>query len=161
MTSTTSWPVTPLLPETVAQRVKVTRLVTDRADHITGVATTAAAKEPVVFHAPIVIAADGASARPALVMGLQRDTSRQISTAARRYYRSPERSQAEYLELWADLRFPGERSVPAGVRLDLSHGIRLRQRRARCAASPQARNHGSAGHAGSMAGLYSSRLWAA
>ncbi|MET7311863.1 MULTISPECIES: geranylgeranyl reductase family protein [unclassified Streptomyces] len=87
--------------------VKVTGPVTDRAGRITGVTATVGAKEPVVFHAPIVIAADGASARLALAMGLQRDKSKQIATAARRYYRSPERSQEEYLELWADLRFPG------------------------------------------------------
>ncbi|MGY5030883.1 geranylgeranyl reductase family protein [Streptomyces sp. 900116325] len=87
--------------------VKVTRPVTDRAGRITGVTATAGAKEPVVFRAPIVIAADGASARLALAMGLQRDKSKQIATAARRYYHSPERSHEEYLELWADLRFPG------------------------------------------------------
>ncbi|MFF1833529.1 geranylgeranyl reductase family protein [Streptomyces sp. NPDC058231] len=87
--------------------VKVTGPVTDRTGRITGVTATAGAKEPVVFRAPIVVAADGASARLALAMGLQRDTNRQIATAARRYYRSPERSREEYLELWADLRFPG------------------------------------------------------
>ncbi|WP_392674897.1 geranylgeranyl reductase family protein [Streptomyces sp. LN785] len=87
--------------------VKVTGPVTDRAGRITGVTATAGAKEPVVLRAPIVVAADGASARLALAMGLQRDTNRQIATAARRYYRSPERSREEYLELWADLRFPG------------------------------------------------------
>ncbi|MEV8566362.1 geranylgeranyl reductase family protein [Streptomyces sp. NPDC051322] len=87
--------------------VKVTRPVTDRAGRITGVTAVAADGEPLAFHAPIVIAADGASARLALAMGVQRDKNRQIATAARRYYRSPERSQEEYLELWADLRFPG------------------------------------------------------
>ncbi|WP_328907397.1 geranylgeranyl reductase family protein [Streptomyces sp. NBC_00234] len=87
--------------------VKVTAPVTDRAGRITGVTATAGTKDPVAFRAPIVIAADGASARLALSMGLQRDPGRQIATAARRYYRSPERSQEEYLELWADLRFPG------------------------------------------------------
>ncbi|MEV8394259.1 MULTISPECIES: geranylgeranyl reductase family protein [unclassified Streptomyces] len=93
--------------------VKVTSPVTDRAGRVTGVtaaagaADTARAGEPAVYRAPIVIAADGASARLALAMGLQRDPKRQIATAARRYYRSPERSQDEYLELWADLRYPG------------------------------------------------------
>lgn len=94
--------------------VKVTRPVTDRAGRITGVGATARDKQPVVFSAPIVIAADGASARLALGMGLQRDMNRQIATAARRYYRSPERSQEEYLELWADLRFPGSRHYLPG-----------------------------------------------
>lgn len=86
--------------------VKVTHPLTDRAGRITGVTATTGVPEPSVFRAPIVIAADGASARLALAMGLQRDRSRQIATAARRYYRSPERSREEYLELWADLRFP-------------------------------------------------------
>ncbi|MER5897668.1 geranylgeranyl reductase family protein [Streptomyces sp. NPDC001876] len=94
--------------------VKVTRPVTDRAGRITGVGATARDKQPVLFRAPIVIAADGASARLALGMGLQRDMNRQIATAARRYYRSPERSQEEYLELWADLRFPGSRHYLPG-----------------------------------------------
>ncbi|MFJ4923010.1 geranylgeranyl reductase family protein [Streptomyces sp. NPDC088725] len=87
--------------------VKVTAPVTDRAGRITGVTAGTDGKEPLEFRAPVVIAADGASARLALAMGVRRDARRQIATAARRYYRSPERSQEEYLELWADLRFPG------------------------------------------------------
>lgn len=86
--------------------VKVTEPVTDRAGRITGVMAVSGAGEPVAHRAPVVIAADGASARLALAMGLQRDAKRQIATAARRYYRSPERSREEFLELWADLRFP-------------------------------------------------------
>ncbi|MGW2057899.1 geranylgeranyl reductase family protein [Streptomyces sp. NPDC001840] len=93
--------------------VKVTHPVLDRAGRVTGVGATSEAQEPVEYRAPIVIAADGASARLALALGLQRDKNRQIATAARRYYRSPERSQDEYLELWADLRFPGtDRYLP-------------------------------------------------
>ncbi|MEU3215818.1 geranylgeranyl reductase family protein [Streptomyces sp. NPDC006971] len=87
--------------------VKVTGPSTDRAGRVTGVtALTATTREPLAFRAPIVVAADGASARLAIALGLQRDARRQIATAARRYYRSPERSREEYLELWADLRFP-------------------------------------------------------
>lgn len=93
--------------------VKVTDPVTDRAGRVTGVTAVSGAGDPVVHRAPVVIAADGASARLALAMGLQRDTKRQIATAARRYYRSPERSREEYLELWADLRFPrSDRYLP-------------------------------------------------
>ncbi|WP_248869556.1 geranylgeranyl reductase family protein [Streptomyces sp. HNA39] len=73
----------------------------------TGTGAETPARTPADFRAPVVIAADGASARLALALGLERDPRRQIATAARRYYRSPERSQEEYLELWADLRFPG------------------------------------------------------
>ncbi|MFE4916448.1 geranylgeranyl reductase family protein [Streptomyces sp. NPDC056652] len=120
--------------------VKVTGPLTDRAGRVIGVtaaagttaagtAAGAAAREagaaareagaaagagkPAVYRAPIVIAADGASARLALALGLRRDPDRQIATAARRYYRSPERSQDEYLELWADLRYAGtDRYLP-------------------------------------------------
>ncbi|MFJ6183611.1 geranylgeranyl reductase family protein [Streptomyces sp. NPDC092295] len=109
--------------------VKVTGPVTDRGGRVIGVTaaaettaagaadgsaapaagagTAAGAGEPAVYRAPIVIAADGASARLALALGLRRDPSRQIATAARRYYRSAERSQDDYLELWADLRYAG------------------------------------------------------
>ncbi|MGW1192597.1 geranylgeranyl reductase family protein [Streptomyces sp. NPDC002559] len=93
--------------------MKVTHPLTDRAGRITGVTAVTGEKESLEFRAPVVIAADGASARLALAMGLQRDRSRQIATAARRYYHSPERSKEEYLELWADLRFPGsDRYLP-------------------------------------------------
>ncbi|WP_405896588.1 geranylgeranyl reductase family protein [Streptomyces sp. NBC_00727] len=85
--------------------VKVKEPVTDRAGRITGV-TAVSAAGTVAHRAPVVIAADGASARIALAMGLERDAKRQIATAARRYYRSPERSREDFLELWADLRFP-------------------------------------------------------
>lgn len=94
--------------------VKATGPSTDRAGRVTGVtAAVAGTKEPLTYRAPIVVAADGASARMALALGLQRDRRRQIATAARRYYRSPERSREEYLELWADLRFPdSDRYLP-------------------------------------------------
>ncbi|MFF3751508.1 geranylgeranyl reductase family protein [Streptomyces sp. NPDC002018] len=93
--------------------VKVTRPETDRAGRVTGVGAVTEGQEPAVYRAPIVIAADGASARLALALGLERDRNRQIATAARRYYHSPERSEEEYLELWADLRFPGsDRYLP-------------------------------------------------
>jgi menaquinone-9 beta-reductase len=84
---------------------KVIGPLTDRAGRIIGVrAEVGPDKRPVEFRSRVVIAADGASARLALSMGIQRDERRMIATAARRYYRSPERSQEEYLELWADLR---------------------------------------------------------
>ncbi|MFJ2218031.1 geranylgeranyl reductase family protein [Streptomyces sp. NPDC101062] len=102
--------------------VRVTHPVLDRSGRVigvSGVSVPAGPKkakepdEPTVYRAPIVIAADGASARLALALGVQRDKNRQLATAARRYYRSPERSQDEYLELWADLRLPGtDRYLP-------------------------------------------------
>ncbi|MFG3280512.1 geranylgeranyl reductase family protein [Streptomyces sp. NPDC048111] len=84
--------------------VRVTAPLTDRAGRITGVtALSGPDKEPVTFRAPLVVAADGASARTAVQMGLERDPRRTVATAARRYYRSEERSHDPYLELWADL----------------------------------------------------------
>ena len=88
--------------------VKVTGPLTDSAGRITGVRAQAGAdREPLEFRSRVVVAADGASARLALAMGRERDRQRMVATAARRYYRSPARSQEEYLELWADLRCPG------------------------------------------------------
>ncbi|WP_405674723.1 geranylgeranyl reductase family protein [Streptomyces sp. NBC_01511] len=84
---------------------RATGPLTDRAGRVIGVsAVTGADKQPQNYHAPLVIAADGASARTALAMGLERDPSRPIATAARRYYRSDTRTHDPYLELWADLR---------------------------------------------------------
>ncbi len=94
--------------------VKVTGPVTDPAGRIVGVrAQSAGEREPLAFRSRVVIAADGASARLALAMGVQRDPRRMVATAARRYYRSADRSHEEYLELWADLRVPGgDRYLP-------------------------------------------------
>ncbi len=60
-------------------------------------------KEPVTYHAPLVIAADGVSGRFPLAMGLAKRTDRPIGVAVRRYYRSPRHSE-EYLESWLELR---------------------------------------------------------
>jgi geranylgeranyl reductase family protein len=94
--------------------VKVTGPVTDAAGRIVGVTAEAGAeRRPLTFRSRVVVAADGASARLALAMGLQRDPGRLVATAARRYYRSAERSREEYLELWADLRCPdSDRYLP-------------------------------------------------
>ncbi|MEU9148621.1 geranylgeranyl reductase family protein [Streptomyces sp. NPDC048349] len=87
--------------------VKVTAPLTDRAGHITGVsASRGPDREPVRYRAPLVVAADGASARTAMALGLVRDASRPVAAAARRYYRSEARTDDPYLELWADLRCP-------------------------------------------------------
>ncbi|MFI8504425.1 geranylgeranyl reductase family protein [Streptomyces sp. NPDC085524] len=88
-------------------QVKVTAPLTDRAGRITGVtATRGPDGEPVRYRAPLVVAADGASARTAVALGLERDARRPVAAAARRYYRSPARTNDPYLELWADLRCP-------------------------------------------------------
>lgn len=134
--------------------MKVTEPLTDRAYRITGVTATTAAKEPLTFHAPIVIAADGASARLALVMGLQRDRNRQIATAARRYYRSPERSAEEYLELWADLRFPGSDHYLPGYGWIFPMGDGRVNVGLGALPHHAARKGGPARHAGRVAGPY-------
>ncbi|MBY8881471.1 geranylgeranyl reductase family protein [Actinacidiphila acidipaludis] len=87
--------------------VKVTAPLTDRAGRVVGVRAAAGPDgEPVVHRAPLVVAADGASARLAVSLGAHRDQNRPMATAVRRYYRSPLRSSEEYLELWADVRHP-------------------------------------------------------
>jgi len=86
-------------------RTKVTGPLTDATGRIVGVrAEIGPERRPAEFRARVVIAADGASARLAVAMGRERQDQGLIATAARRYYRSPQRSQEEYLELWADLR---------------------------------------------------------
>ncbi|MBY8885094.1 geranylgeranyl reductase family protein [Streptomyces sp. PTM05] len=93
---------------------KVTGALTDRAGRVIGVrAQVGPERTESEYRARVVVAADGASARLALGLGLRRDERQPIATAARRYYRSPQRSQEEYLELWADLRLPGtDRYLP-------------------------------------------------
>ncbi|WP_443069149.1 geranylgeranyl reductase family protein [Streptomyces sp. NBC_01278] len=84
--------------------VRVTGPLTDRAGRIVGVSALAGPEQrPVTYRAPLVVAADGASARTAVMLGLERDPERRVATAARRYYRCESRSQEPYLELWADL----------------------------------------------------------
>ncbi|MFD7260099.1 geranylgeranyl reductase family protein [Streptomyces sp. NPDC059874] len=88
--------------------VKVSAPLTDRAGYITGVtALRGPDREPIRYRAPLVVAADGASARTAVALGLVRDAGRPVAAAARRYYRSEARTNDSYLELWADLRCPG------------------------------------------------------
>jgi len=88
-------------------QVKVTGPLTDRAGHVIGVsASRGPEQEPVNYRAPLVIAADGASARTTLGLGFERDGRRPVAAAARRYYRSEARTHDPYLELWADLRCP-------------------------------------------------------
>jgi menaquinone-9 beta-reductase len=60
-------------------------------------------KEPVNYRAPLVIAADGVSARLPLALGLAKRDDRPIGVAVRRYYYSP-RHKDDYLESWLELR---------------------------------------------------------
>jgi menaquinone-9 beta-reductase len=56
------------------------------------------------FRAPLVIAADGVSARFALSMGINKRDDRPIGVAVRQYFHSPARHDDEYLESWLELR---------------------------------------------------------
>jgi geranylgeranyl reductase family protein len=82
----------------------VTGPVLDDAGRVVGVTAVAGAdKIQKTFRAPLVIAADGVSARFALALGLAKREDRPIGVAVRRYYRSP-RHDDDYLESWLELR---------------------------------------------------------
>jgi geranylgeranyl reductase family protein len=87
----------------------------DRTGRITGVeARLGEEKAPAVFHAPLVVAADGNSTRLSLQMGLHRREDRPMGVAVRTYFTSP-RHQDDYLESWLELwdrRGPEPRLLP-------------------------------------------------
>ncbi|MGF1427237.1 geranylgeranyl reductase family protein [Kitasatospora sp. LaBMicrA B282] len=86
---------------------KVTAPLADAAGRLTGVSAVTADGSTTEYRAPLVIAADGASARTALATGWPRDRRRPLATAVRRYYRSQAFADDEYLQLWADVRCAG------------------------------------------------------
>jgi geranylgeranyl reductase family protein len=79
-------------------------IVDERTGRVIGVEAKAGrGREPVSFRAPLVIAADGNSARLALSRGVQRREDRPLGVAVRRYYRSPRTNDdflESHLELW-------------------------------------------------------------
>ena len=89
------------------ERTSVTGPLLDDAGAVVGVTATATnddgTKTPEVsYRAPLVVAADGASGRLALSLGLQRRTDRPMGVAVRRYFQSP-RSNDDFLESWLEL----------------------------------------------------------
>jgi geranylgeranyl reductase family protein len=62
-------------------------------------------KTPVTYRAPLVIAADGVSARLAIARGINKRDDRPMGVAVRRYYESP-RHDDDMLESWLELRTP-------------------------------------------------------
>lgn len=86
----------------------------DRTGRVRGVvARVAGEAEPVAFEAPLVIAADGVSARLAVALGVRRAPERPMATAIRRYHRSPAHHDDPYLDIWADLyTHPGGPPLP-------------------------------------------------
>jgi menaquinone-9 beta-reductase len=77
--------------------------ILDDAGRVVGVRATVAG-ESREFRAPIVLAADGVSARFALALGVAKREDRPIGVAVRRYYHSPVRHDDDYLESWLELR---------------------------------------------------------
>ncbi|MEN3309457.1 MAG: menaquinone-9 beta-reductase [Micromonosporaceae bacterium] len=83
----------------------VTGPVLDGGGRVVGVqASVGEDKQPAEFRAPLVVAADGVSARFALSLGMAKRDDRPIGVAVRRYYHSPAKQEDEYLESWLELR---------------------------------------------------------
>jgi geranylgeranyl reductase family protein len=91
----------------------VTGPVLDGAGRVVGVTATVGPEQQ-EFRAPLVLAADGVSARFALALGMAKREDRPIGVAVRRYYRSPVRHDDDYLESWLELRSRegGDRLLP-------------------------------------------------
>jgi geranylgeranyl reductase family protein len=81
-------------------------IIDERTDRIIGV-TTRDGRE---FRAPLVVAADGNSARLALSMDIRKREDRPMGVAVRRYYETP-RHEDDYLESWLEL-WDGDRLLP-------------------------------------------------
>ncbi|MGH8879584.1 MAG: geranylgeranyl reductase family protein [Stackebrandtia sp.] len=85
--------------------VNVTAPVFDRAGRVSGVeATVGPEKEPAVYRAPVVVSADGVSARLALALGIAKRDNRPLGVAVRRYYKCETKHDDDYLESWLQLR---------------------------------------------------------
>ena len=90
----------------------VTGPVLDAADRVVGVTTKVGSdKTETSYHAPLVIAADGTSARLALSMGIGKRDDRPMGVAVRRYFDSP-RHDDDMLESWLELRDPSGKLLP-------------------------------------------------
>jgi geranylgeranyl reductase family protein len=98
------------------ERTNVTGPVQDESGRVVGVTTkNTESKEELTYRAPIVIAADGVSARFALALGLHKRDDRPMGVAYRRYYTSP-RHDDDFLESWLELwdGKPGESRLLPG-----------------------------------------------
>lgn len=86
-------------------------IIDRRSERIVGVR----AKDGREFRAPIVVGADGNSARLAIAMGLNKRDDRPMGVAVRTYYTSP-RHDDDYLESWLELwdGKPGESNLLPG-----------------------------------------------
>lgn len=93
-------------------------VVDERTGRVTGV-TAKTADGPRTFHAPIVIGADGVSARMATGLGIHRREDRPMGVAIRRYYRSPAKTHDDFLESHLEL---WDRTDPAQPKLLPGYG---------------------------------------
>jgi len=72
-------------------------------------------QEEVTYSAPIVVAADGVSARLGMALGLERRENRPMAVACRAYYKTPMHDD-DYMESWLELwdGKPGESNLLPG-----------------------------------------------
>jgi geranylgeranyl reductase family protein len=91
----------------VVTGVTVTEPLLDDAGRVAGVrAEVGPDREPAVWHAPLVVSAEGLSGRLAKSLGLNRREDRPLGVAVRRYVRTP-RSADHYLDISFDLSAEG------------------------------------------------------
>src|ERR1700754_4672573 len=96
-------------------------VVDERTGRVTGVTANVGRgkeKREVAFRAPLTLACDGVNARLARSVGVDRQESRPMGVAVRRYYRSP-RTHDDYLESHLEL---WDRSDPANPKLLPGYG---------------------------------------
>ncbi len=84
----------PVLHERTGRVVGVTARPVDDAGRRAG--------DEVTYRAPVVIAADGVSARLALALGIEKNPNRPMGVAVRTYYRTP-RHDDDWMESWLEL----------------------------------------------------------
>jgi menaquinone-9 beta-reductase len=90
------------------ERTSVTGPLLDRAGRVVGVTAKPVdergrkAGDELRYAAPIVIAADGVSARLAMAIGIERRENRPMAVAARAYYKTPMHDD-EWMESWLEL----------------------------------------------------------
>ena len=130
--------------------------IDDRTGAVTGV-TAKTADGPARFHAPLVLAADGVSARLAAGLGINKRDDRPIGVAVRRYYTSPPhpRRLPRIPPGAVGPERPGALQAAARLRLDLRPRRRHRERRPRHAELVQGvRQHRLPGAAADLAGRH-------
>ncbi|MCU1691178.1 MAG: putative electron transfer oxidoreductase [Frankiales bacterium] len=94
------------------EHTNVTGAVKDAAGRVVGVtAKVGPERTETTYRAPLVIAADGVSARLALGEGIEKRDDRPMGVAVRRYFTSP-RTDDDMLESWLELRTPDGQLLP-------------------------------------------------